>query len=51
MAAFLLGYGLNPNEGNQITSSTTKHSYEENQLQPDFGDGSGMVMVTISGLN
>lgn len=38
-------------EGNSITSSTTKHSYDNNALQPQFGDGTGMKIVTISGLD
>lgn len=51
MFAFFLGYGLNAGNGNQMTSSATMHNYDNNALQPDFGKGSGMSIVTITGLD
>jgi len=48
---FLVVTSTSINDGNSITSSATKHSYNENSLQPQFGDGSGMQIVTISGLD
>lgn len=50
-AALLFVSGSFLNGENEITSSATKHSYENNQLQPDFGDNSGMVFITITGLD
>ncbi len=51
MAVFFVAYGFNEDGDNQVTSSATKHSYDDNKIQPDFGDNSGMVIVTISGLD
>lgn len=48
---FLVVTSTTTNEGNSITSSATKHSYDNNAMQPQFGDGSGMQIVTISGLD
>ena len=50
-AAFLFVSSSILNGDNEITSSATKHSYEDNSLQPNYGDSSGMVLVTITGLD
>lgn len=48
MLAFFMGYGYGAGS-DQITGAV-KHSYGDNALQPDFGDGSGMGIITITGL-
>lgn len=51
MLFLLFTASIQPTQDNQITSSATKHSYDDNSLQPKKGDGSGMAIITISGLD